>query len=72
VAQLRLGVGAEHASRETLEAERIKLELARVERELAAGGSDDVNALAQRREELRRQMNTAIDRVMEQSAPAEP
>ena len=49
----------------------LKLELARVERQLATGGDVDITALAEQREELRRAMNRAIDRVMEQSAPAE-
>jgi DNA primase len=67
VAELAVLAGAHEPSRAALEAETLKLELAHVDRQIAAArsaGSGDVATLAERREELRGAVDEAIDRAM--------
>jgi DNA primase len=76
IAELSVRAGQAHRSRAALEGETLKLELARLEREIAAarggtGGSADITTLAARRREVRAAVDRAIDRVVAetQSSP---
>jgi DNA primase len=68
VAELLLTAREQTGSVAALEAERLKLELAYLERAIATGDGDRVRLL-ERREELRMARDRAIERVLEQSAP---
>jgi hypothetical protein len=73
VAELSVRAGQQRASRAALEAETLKLELAHIDRQIAAArstGSGDVASLAEDRERLRGAIDAAIDRAMgEAEAP---
>jgi DNA primase len=67
IAELTVRARTQEGSPAALEAERLKLELGQVEREMAAaraGGTGDVAALATRRSALKEAVDRAIDRVM--------
>jgi DNA primase len=71
IAELAVRAGKQTPSRAALEAETLKLELAHVDRQIAAArssGSGDVAALAGRREELKLAVDGAIDRAMGEAA----
>ncbi len=70
VAELAVRAGNRAPSRPALEAETLKLELAHLDRLIAAArssGSGDVAQLAGRREELKGAVELAIDRAMDES-----
>jgi DNA primase len=74
VAELYVTAASLPPSQAALEAERVKLELLHVERDIgaaSASGSGEVATLVRRRAELRSRLDVAIERDMQQTAPAE-
>jgi DNA primase len=70
VAELVVRAGEMRASEAALEGERLSLELLRIEREIAvarAAAAGDVTRLVTRRQELRRDRDSAIARAMEET-----
>jgi DNA primase len=68
IAELTVRAGREQHSRIELEVEVLQLELARIDREIRAArvdGRGDVVALARERDRVRREMNRALDEVMQ-------
>ena len=72
--ELAVRAAEQQPSRATLEAESLKLEMARVERHIALAreaGAGDVASLASRRRELQSAVNQAVGRAMEETLEEE-